>query len=77
MGRPARLAKEELRDALLEMIESPGPYLLDVQVPYQEHVHADDPLRDDGEGFDQEVRLGLARSIRGENARRVPNAVAA
>ena len=30
--------KEELRDALLEMIESPGPYLLDVQVPYQEHV---------------------------------------
>jgi acetolactate synthase I/II/III large subunit len=30
--------KEELRDALVEMIESPGPYLLDVQVPYQEHV---------------------------------------
>ena len=30
--------KEELRAALLEMIESPGPYLLDVQVPYQEHV---------------------------------------
>ena len=30
--------KEELRDALLEMINFPGPYLLDVQVPYQEHV---------------------------------------
>ncbi len=30
--------KEDLRDALLEMIDSPGPYLLDVQVPYQEHV---------------------------------------
>ncbi len=30
--------KEELRDALLEMVHSPGPYLLDVQVPYQEHV---------------------------------------
>jgi len=30
--------KEELHDALVEMIESPGPYLLDVAVPYQEHV---------------------------------------
>ena len=30
--------KAELRDALVEMIDSPGPYLLDVQVPYQEHV---------------------------------------
>ena len=30
--------KEELRGALLEMINAPGPYLLDVQVPYQEHV---------------------------------------
>ena len=30
--------KDELRDALQEMIDSPGPYLLDVQVPYQEHV---------------------------------------
>ncbi len=30
--------KAELRDALVEMIDSPGPYLLDVQVPYYEHV---------------------------------------
>jgi len=30
--------KSELVEALQEMIESPGPYLLDVQVPYQEHV---------------------------------------
>ena len=30
--------KKDLRDALLEMINFPGPYLLDVQVPYQEHV---------------------------------------
>ena len=30
--------KAELRDALTEMLETPGPYLLDVQVPYQEHV---------------------------------------
>ena len=31
-------AKAELTDAIQEMIDAPGPYLLDVQVPYQEHV---------------------------------------
>ena len=30
--------KGELTDALQEMIDSAGPFLLDVQVPYQEHV---------------------------------------
>ncbi len=30
--------KSELEDALREMIEYPGPYVLDVEVPYQEHV---------------------------------------
>ncbi len=30
--------KEELLDALKELIEAPGPFLLDVAVPYQEHV---------------------------------------
>ncbi len=30
--------KDELLDGLREMVESPGAYLLDVQVPYQEHV---------------------------------------
>ncbi len=30
--------KSELTGALQEMIDAPGPYLLDVQVPYQEHV---------------------------------------
>jgi acetolactate synthase I/II/III large subunit len=30
--------KSKLTEAILEMIDSPGPYLLDVQVPYQEHV---------------------------------------
>ena len=30
--------KSELVDALKEMIAYPGPYLLDVQTPYQEHV---------------------------------------
>jgi acetolactate synthase-1/2/3 large subunit len=39
-GWGARFVKEkaELGEALLEMIESQGPYILDVQVPYQEHV---------------------------------------
>ncbi|HWB00865.1 MAG TPA: biosynthetic-type acetolactate synthase large subunit [Pirellulales bacterium] len=31
-------AKSELVDALREMIEYPGPFVLDVEVPYQEHV---------------------------------------
>jgi len=30
--------KEELRAAIQKMLETPGPYLLDVIVPYQEHV---------------------------------------
>jgi acetolactate synthase-1/2/3 large subunit len=30
--------KEELRGGLLEMLEAPGPFLLDVAIPYQEHV---------------------------------------
>src|SRR5437763_12153604 len=30
--------KKDVDDALVEMIESDGPYLLDVMVPYQEHV---------------------------------------
>jgi acetolactate synthase-1/2/3 large subunit len=30
--------KSELEEALREMIEYPGPYVLDVEVPYQEHV---------------------------------------
>jgi acetolactate synthase-1/2/3 large subunit len=31
-------AKADLRSAIQEMIDSPGPYLLDVAIPYQEHV---------------------------------------
>jgi acetolactate synthase-1/2/3 large subunit len=30
--------KEDLDDALMEMLDSKGPYVLDVMVPYQEHV---------------------------------------
>lgn len=39
-GVKARLVikKEELRDAIREMLEYKGPYLLDVAVPYTEHV---------------------------------------
>ena len=38
MGARHVCEKAELTDALQEMIDAPGPYLLDVQVPYQEHV---------------------------------------
>ena len=39
-GIPARQIrrKDEVVDALKEMIAHPGPYVLDVLVPYQEHV---------------------------------------
>jgi acetolactate synthase I/II/III large subunit len=30
--------RSDLKDALLEMIDYPGPFVLDVMVPYQEHV---------------------------------------
>lgn len=30
--------KEDLRQAIQKMLETPGPYLLDVIVPHQEHV---------------------------------------
>ncbi|MFI5460144.1 MAG: biosynthetic-type acetolactate synthase large subunit [Isosphaerales bacterium] len=36
-GRQIR-GKAEVKDALVEMIAHPGPYVLDVLVPYQEHV---------------------------------------
>jgi acetolactate synthase-1/2/3 large subunit len=31
-------AKADLESALRRLIDAPGPALLDVQVPYQEHV---------------------------------------
>jgi acetolactate synthase-1/2/3 large subunit len=39
-GAGARYVREksELEDALKEMINYPGPFVLDVEVPYQEHV---------------------------------------
>ncbi|MBX3413836.1 MAG: biosynthetic-type acetolactate synthase large subunit [Pirellulales bacterium] len=39
-GWGARYIKEkaDLVDGLTEMVKSPGPFILDVQIPYQEHV---------------------------------------
>ena len=37
-GAAAVSKKADLRSALQEMIEYPGPFLLNVLVPYQEHV---------------------------------------
>ena len=37
-GRGTSREKSELTDALEEMIDYDGPFVLDVQVPYQEHV---------------------------------------
>ncbi len=37
MGRQVR-RKDEVEGALREMIDYPGPYVLDVLIPYQEHV---------------------------------------
>ena len=32
------IKREELRDAMREMLDTPGPFVLDVVVPYGEHV---------------------------------------
>jgi acetolactate synthase-1/2/3 large subunit len=32
------MKREDLRDAIREMLDHDGPYLLDVVVPYTEHV---------------------------------------
>ena len=32
------MKREELREAMREMLDHDGPYLLDVVVPYTEHV---------------------------------------
>jgi acetolactate synthase-1/2/3 large subunit len=37
-GARSIVKKDDLDDALEEMLDSPGPYVLDVLVPYQEHV---------------------------------------
>ena len=37
-GSAAVEKKSDLESAILEMIAYPGPYVLDVRIPYQEHV---------------------------------------
>jgi acetolactate synthase I/II/III large subunit len=37
-AEPALDQKDEVEDALHEMLDSQGPYVLEVLVPYQEHV---------------------------------------
>ena len=49
--------KAEVIDALKEMIAHPGPYVLDVLVPYQEHVLPMIPSGGDGARHHQELRL--------------------
>ena len=38
VGAKKIIDKSDLDEALEEMIETDGPFLLDVMVPYQEHV---------------------------------------
>ena len=59
---PPRPQKTELVDALQEMIDSPGPFVLDVQVPYQEHVLPMIPSGMTRQGADPRVALFLCLS---------------
>ncbi|CAI9102652.1 OLC1v1000952C1 [Oldenlandia corymbosa var. corymbosa] len=57
----ARVSKtEDLRGAIQEMLETPGPYLLDVIVPYQEHVL---PMIPYGGAFKDVITKGDGRSL--------------
>ncbi|GLJ15761.1 hypothetical protein SUGI_0259440 [Cryptomeria japonica] len=50
--------KADLRDAISQMLETPGPYLLDVIVPHQEHVL---PMIPAGGGFKDIITEGDGR----------------
>ena len=49
----------ELRDAIREMIETEGPFLLDVMVPHQEHVL---PMIPGGGSYKDTINTGDGRS---------------
>ncbi|KAF9618319.1 hypothetical protein IFM89_000954 [Coptis chinensis] len=51
--------KNELREAIQKMLETPGPYLLDVIVPHQEHVL---PMIPSGGAFKDLITEGDGRS---------------
>lgn len=56
----ARVTKKcELRDAIRKMLETPGPYLLDVVVPHQEHVL---PMIPSGGAFKDVIMEGDGRT---------------
>ncbi|KAF8408429.1 hypothetical protein HHK36_007581 [Tetracentron sinense] len=56
----ARVTKKgELREAIQKMLETPGPYLLDVIVPHQEHVL---PMIPSGGAFKDVITEGDGRS---------------
>ncbi|KAF5739345.1 Chlorsulfuron/imidazolinone resistant 1 [Tripterygium wilfordii] len=50
--------KDDVRTAIQTMLETPGPYLLDVIVPHQEHVL---PMIPSGGGFDDIIMEGDGR----------------
>ncbi|XP_024386701.1 acetolactate synthase 3, chloroplastic [Physcomitrium patens] len=52
--------KEDLRDAIKKMLQTPGPYLLDVIVPHQEHVL---PMIPGGASFKEIITEGDGRQI--------------
>ena len=58
---PARrvIKRSELRDAIREMIETEGPFLLDVMVPHQEHVL---PMIPGGGSYKDTINTGDGRS---------------
>lgn len=51
--------KDEVRDAIKEMLNTPGPYLLDIIVPHQEHVL---PMIPSGGAFKDQIVEGDGRS---------------
>ncbi|ERN19697.1 hypothetical protein AMTR_s00062p00190340 [Amborella trichopoda] len=56
----ARVTKlNELKAAILKMLETPGPYLLDVVVPHQEHVL---PMIPSGGAFKDIITEGDGRT---------------
>ncbi|PWA98279.1 Acetolactate synthase, large subunit, biosynthetic [Artemisia annua] len=62
-GIPAArvIRKEDLRAAIQRMLDTPGPYLLDVIVPHQEHVL---PMIPAGGGFNDVITEGDGRTQR-------------
>ncbi|CAN0914311.1 Acetolactate synthase 1, chloroplastic [Linum grandiflorum] len=57
----ARVSKVgEVREGIKRMLETPGPYLLDVIVPHQEHVL---PMIPSGGGFKDAITEGDGRSL--------------